>query len=218
MLKVINTGLGRTGTTSLRLALQRLGYGPSFHMFDIVGDDKRLGQWERIVCEGQTPDWHEIFGGYTSVADGPSAVYYGQILSAFPSAKFILTVRDPESWYRSTYQTLYQFAVEGRRNAPPPQSMSARLFRVVDTMIWGGLFDGRFEDEQHAIDVYRRHNEQVAETIPADQLLVYDVTQGWAPLCQFLGVDVPDDEFPRANDAQSMRRVVNEVGGRPGPS
>jgi hypothetical protein len=217
MLKVINTGLGRTGTTSLGLALDRLGNGPCYHMFDVVGDDKRLGQWERIVCQNQTPDWHEIFDGYTSVADGPSSIYYGQIISAFPAAKFILTVRDPESWYRSTYQTLYQFAVESRRNAPPPQSLPGRLFGLVDTMIWSGLFGGRFEDKQYAIDAYLRHNEQVTQVIPAEQLLVYDVTEGWAPLCGFLGVDVPATEFPRANDAQSMRRVVQQARG-PVPS
>ncbi|MGW3820589.1 sulfotransferase family protein [Streptomyces sp. NPDC005046] len=217
MLKLINTGLGRTGTTSLKAALDRLGLGPSFHMFDIVGDEERLTRWEKIVCDGQRPDWAAVFDGYTSAVDGPCAVYYRQISEAFPDAKVILTVRDADSWYRSTHDTLYQFALRSMQNPPPPGSQQARLFRVTSTMVWDGLFGGRFADKDHAIEVYHRHNEDVVRTLGADNVLVYDVHQGWEPLCAFLGIEAPGEDFPRANDSASMRRRIAQASSGTGP-
>jgi hypothetical protein len=200
-LKVINAGLGRTGTTSLKAALDRLGFGPGYHMFDIVSSEERLGQWDAIACDGRDPDWEAVFDGYTSAIDGPCAIYYRSIMEAFPEAKIILTVRDADDWYRSTYDTLYQFA-----QAAGP----SRLSRVVNTMIWNGLFDGRFADKEHAIEVYHRHNQQVIEHVGAANLLVYNVVDGWEPLCAFLGVEVPSAEFPRLNDTGSMRKRLGQ--------
>jgi hypothetical protein len=208
VLKVINTGLGRTGTTSLKVALDRLGFGPGYHMFDIVSNEERLAQWEKIVCDGQSPDWAAIFDGYTSAVDGPCAIYYRQLMKAFPDAKVILTVRDAESWYQSTYDTLYQFALNAGDSA---------LYRVVNTMVWDGLFGGRFEDRDHAIQAFHRHNLEVIEHVHPSNLLVYDVQQGWAPLCAFLGVDVPRDPFPHANDTQSMRTRLGQLSSAGGP-
>jgi hypothetical protein len=208
LLKLINAGLGRTGTTSLKVALERLGYGPCYHMFDIISNEERLGHWERLVCDGQQPEWDAVFDGYTSVVDGPCAIYYRQVMEAFPEAKIILTVRDAERWYRSTYDTLYQFAVRNEQNPPQAHSMQHRLYRMVNTMIWSGLFDGRFSDKEHAIEVFHDHNEEVIRTVDPDNLLVYDVTRGWEPLCAFLGVDVPPEDFPHANDTESMRKLL----------
>jgi hypothetical protein len=217
-LKLINTGLGRTGTTSLKVALERLGYGPCYHMFDIVSNDERLGHWEKIVCDGQQPDWDVVFDGYTSVVDGPCAIYYSQIIEAFPEAKIILTVRDAEGWYRSTYDTLYQFALRNMEEPPAAHSMQYRLYRMVNTMIWTGLFDGRFSDQDHAMEIFRRHNEEVIQNIDPDNLLVFDVKQGWEPLCSFLGVDVPREDFPHVNDTESMRKLLGRVGSGAGPA
>lgn len=216
-MKLINTGLGRTGTTSLKAALERLGFGPCYHMFDIVGDQERLKQWEGIVCEGRTPDWEAVFDGYTSAVDGPSSIYYKQIMEAFPEAKIILTIRDGERWYQSTHDTLYQFAVKSMESPPQEGSPQARLYRVTSTLIWDGLFGGRFSDKEHAIEVFRDHNQEVVNSIDPDNLLVYDVKQGWTPLCAFLGVDVPPEEFPHANDTESMRKRIGRVSEGPGP-
>ncbi|MEW1685875.1 sulfotransferase family protein [Streptomyces sp. NPDC093594] len=208
MLELVNAGLGRTGTTSLKAALDRLGLGPSFHMFDIVGDTERLQQWEGIVCDGAEPDWHAVFAGYRAAVDGPCALHYAALKDAFPHARTILTVRDADSWYRSTHDTLYQFALRSAAAPPPPGSPQARLFRITSTMVWDGLFGGRFGDKDHAIDVYHRHNEEVVRTLGADNVLVYDVRQGWEPLCAHLGVDVPAEPFPHTNDTASMRQRV----------
>jgi hypothetical protein len=218
MLKLINAGLGRTGTTSLKVALDRLGFGPCYHMFDIVSSEERLGQWERIVCDGQRPDWEAVFDGYTSAVDGPPAVYYQQIMAAFPGAKVILTVRDAERWYQSTYDTLYQFALRNRDNPAAAGSSQARLYRMTNTMTWDGLFGGRFADRDHAIRVFHDRNEEIIRSIDPGRLLVYDVRQGWKPLCDFLGADLPPEEFPHANDAESMRKTLAQVGSGHHPS
>ncbi|MER5950814.1 sulfotransferase family protein [Streptomyces sp. NPDC001904] len=211
MLELFNAGLGRTGTTSLKAALDLLGLGPSFHMFDIVSDEQRLQQWEAAVCDGERPDWHALFDGYRSAVDGPCAVHYEQLAQAFPDAKVILTVRDADSWWRSTYDTLYQFVLRSAEHPPAPGSHQARLLRLTTTMVWDGLFGGRFTDREHAIDVYHRHTEDVVRTLGADRVLVYDVRQGWEPLCAFLGTDVPDREFPRANDSTAMRQRIADA-------
>jgi hypothetical protein len=216
VVKLINAGLGRTGTTSLKVALERLGLGPCYHMFDVVSDDRRLAQWERIVCDGEPPDWEAVFDGYTSAVDGPSAVYYRQLIEAFPGAKVMLTVRDAERWYRSTYDTLYQFSLHGGGDATEPRSMRSRVHRVTSTMVWDGLFGGRFSDRDHAIGVYENHNREVARTVGPD-LLVYDVKDGWGPLCDFLGVEVPPEDFPHVNDTESMRARIRQMSGGAGP-
>jgi hypothetical protein len=213
VLTLINAGLGRTGTTSLKAALDRLDCGPSFHMFDIVGDAERLRQWEKVVCDGERPDWTALFDGYQAAVDGPCALYYRQLSQAFPDAKVILTVRDADSWYRSTHDTLYQFALRSMANPPEPGSAQARLLRITRAMVWDGLFGGRFADKDHAIDVYHRHNEDVVRTLGADNVLVYDVQQGWEPLCDLLGVEVPREAFPRTNDTASMRQRIARAAG-----
>jgi sulfotransferase family protein len=213
MLQVINTGLGRTGTTSLKLALDRLGFGPCFHMFDIVGNGERLAQWEKIICAGEQPDWKAMFADYKAAVDGPPAVYYRELAAAFRTAKMILTVRDPERWYQSTYDTLYQFVLRNEDNPPPAGSLPARVYRVTSTMVWNGLFDGRFADKEHAIEVFQQHNEEVVQSIDPQRLLVFDVKQGWEPLCAFLGVAVPAEEFPHANDTETMRKQLARFGG-----
>lgn len=217
MLKLINAGLGRTGTTSLQAALERLGFGPCYHMFDIISSQERLAQWEKIVCDGERPDWEAVFDGYTTAVDGPSAIYYQQLTKAFPEAKVILTVRDSGRWYQSTYDTLYQFALKSEQNPPDAHSVPARMYRITKTMIWDGLFDGRFSDKEHAIEVYSNHNQEVVDNIAPGNLLVYDVKRGWGPLCAFLGVDVPLEDFPHVNDSESMRKLLAKLAGEAGP-
>jgi hypothetical protein len=212
VLKLINAGLGRTGTTSLKVALERLGFGPCYHMFDVISSEERLRQWENIVCDGQPPDWEVVFDGYTSAVDGPCAIYYRQIMEAFPQAKVILTVRDAERWYQSTHDTLYQFALRNREDPAGPGSRQSRLYRVTNTMVWDGLFGGRFTDKDHATEVFRRRNQEIVRSVDPGRLLVYDVTQGWEPLCAFLGADPPPEEFPHVNDTESMRKVLAQAG------
>lgn len=209
---VLGTGFGRTGTLSTKLALERLGFGPCHHMTEAM---RRPAQFRALEAHtrGQAVDWREVFAGYRSQVDFPgAATIWRDLLAAFPEAKVVHTVRDADRWYDSTYATIFParslVAPWVRRLVPPVD----RIFTVNDALIWDGLFDGRFEDRDHAIAVYEQRTRDVIDTVPPDRLLVYDVADGWPPLCAFLGAPIPDEPFPRANDRRSMRRRLALIG------
>jgi hypothetical protein len=195
-LQVIGAGLGRTGTMSLKLALDQLGFGPCFHMVEIFRQPRLAAQWER-VAKGEPVDWEELFTGFNATVDWPSCNFYGELAKAFPSAKIILTLRDPASWYESTQKTIFadlDELLDDRSNA------WARMTKFVIK----DFFDGRLHDREHVIAVYNRHNEKVKRTIPKERLLIYEVAQGWGPLCQFLGVAMPAVPFPKSNSTKEF--------------
>lgn len=206
MLQLIGAGFGRTGTASMKAALEHLGYGPTYHMLEIIAQPQRAAAWTR-AAQGETLDWRQIFDGYRSTVDWPGAAYWRELTEAFPEAKVLLTVRDPERWYDSTYNTLYQFALAapGFDFADKPM---AGFKPAIDRMLWKGIFGGRFEDKDHAIRVFEAHNAAVQQAVPADRLLVHRTGDGWEPLCDFLGVDVPAEDFPHVNDTGSIRDLV----------
>lgn len=216
---VIGAGFGRTGTLSLKVALEELGFAKCYHMTSVLErmDDARV--WD-AAGRGEPVDWDALFAGYRATVDWPGCTFYRELLQRYPDAKVILTVREPERWYDSARQTIYFV-----RHAFPAWTSLAmprmRVFRrMLDRLIWDGTFQGRFEDRGFAIDVFNRHNEQVRRDVPADRLLVYEVRAGWEPLCAFLGVPVPADKpFPHLNDASEFRtrirrgaRVVRAMG------
>jgi Sulfotransferase domain len=204
-MKVIGVGVGRTGTLSLKAALERLGFGPCFHMRNVLDHPERLPLWEAAAA-GSAVDWDAVFAGYKSSVDWPGAAFWRQLTDRYPDAKVILTVRDPERWYDSVQETIYQLfgggtesplAEEALRRIPGIATMHAFNRKLV----WDGPFlQGRFEDRDWAVRAFLRHNAAVEEEIPPERLLIYEVSEGWAPLCDFLGVDQPDEEFPRLND------------------
>src|ERR671912_2687224 len=216
-MRVIGAGFGRTGTTSLKAALERLGFGPSYTLSEVVRNPGHVGFWEtaRRGPAGERVDWEEFLGGYEVAVDWPACSFYEELMQAFPEAPVILTVRDPAPWYESTRSTIYEL----RRLTTGPLPVRAAfalagLFapgvagtvRLADRLVWEGAFGGRFEDRAYAIRVFERHNEAVRRRVPPERLLVFDVREGWEPLCDFLGVEVPDDPFPRLNEARQMRR------------
>lgn len=202
MLRIIGAGFGRTGTSSLKIALEQLGYGRCYHFRNMLAD-WHAPRW-RAILSGEPPDWESMFRGYSSTADFPCAGFYRQLAAHYPRAKVILSTRDVADWYRSTRDTLLPL----RRALPtwlPPFGLIAR---VTDGLLWQGAFEGRFDDREYMIARYARHLAEVRAAIPADRLLVFDVREGWEPLCAFLGVPVPAAPFPRVNDAAHMRRIV----------
>jgi hypothetical protein len=133
-------------------------------------------------------------------------------LRLYPEAKVILTVRDPERWYDSARRTIYHVMHAFPRWVIPFVPRMRRLWRMLDRLIWGGMFQGRFEDRSHAIEVFNRHDEEVKRVVPADRLLVYEVSEGWDPLCSFLGVPVPEGRpFPHLNDAEEFRSRIERA-------
>lgn len=201
---IVGTGFGRTGTLSTKLALERLGFGPCHHMFELFQHPSQF----RVLASftrGEPIDWQKFFANYRSQVDYPGAIVWKELLHEFPNAKVIHTVRDPDRWYDSTASTIYRartcVAPWVRRIVP----IIDRAFRVNDAMIWDGLFEGRFEDRERAIEIYRQRTAEVAAAVPADRLLVFSVDQGWEPLCNFLDVPIPDEAFPRVNDRRLMQ-------------
>lgn len=209
MLKVIGAGFGRTGTASMKAALEHLGLGPCYHMFEVIAKPERIELWGR-AADGEPVDWDDVLDGFQSTVDWPGCSFWRQLVDAHPDAKVVLTVRDPQRWYDSTYNTIYQF-VKDTGSGADLDDFSRTMRPNIDKLIWNGTFDGRFEDRDHAIEVFEAHNEQVRQGVPADRLLEFEVSQGWEPLCEFLGVDVPSEEFPHVNDAGSIQALVEQV-------
>lgn len=208
-MQIIGAGFGRTGTASMKAALEHIGFGACYHMFDVIADPSRMQDWRRAI-DGEEMDWTKVFEGYQSTVDWPGCTFWRELVDAFPDAKVLLTVRDPERWYDSTLNTIYQIYSQPTDPAMP-REMSEIFRPTVGKIIWNGTFDGRFEDREHAIKVFEQHNEEVRSTVPADRLLEYKVGSGWEPLCDFLGVTVPEEDFPHVNDSASMPALVERV-------
>lgn len=204
-MKVIGVGVGRTGTLSLKAALDRLGFGPCFHMRNVLDHPERLPLWEAAAA-GSAVDWDEVFAGYESSVDWPGAAFWRELTAYYSDAKVILTVRDPERWYDSVRETIYQLFGGGTESPLAEEALQripgiATMHAFNRKLVWDGPFlQGRFDDRDWAMRAFVRHNAAVCEEIPSERLLVFDVSAGWGPLCDFLGVDKPAEEFPRLND------------------
>ena len=215
-MRVIGAGFGRTGTTSLKAALEELGFGPSYTLGEVFRNPEHVRVWEAASDPtGGKVDWEGFLADYEVAVDWPACSFYEELMEAFPGAPVILTVRDPEPWYESTRSTIHEL----RRLTTGPLPLRAAFalagpfvpgvtgtVRLADRLVWEGTFEGRFEDRAYAIEVFERHNEAVRLRVPPERLLVFDVREGWAPLCDFLGVEAPDRPFSRLNEARQMRR------------
>ncbi len=195
-LRLLGAGFGRTGTSSTKMALEMLGWGPCHHMHEIRDHPEQLPRWN-AAARGEPVDWDTAFKGYRSQIDWPGACYWRQLASHFPEAKVLLTCREPEAWYNSLSQTIVPSAAIGRAADPNPhtRAMAEMVYQTVHLQV----FDGRIGERDHAIKVYLDHIREVQAAVPPDRLLTYDVKDGWQPLCDFLGVPVPTQPFPHQN-------------------
>ncbi|MER6946634.1 sulfotransferase family protein [Nonomuraea sp. NPDC000554] len=224
MLKVIGAGFPRTGTSSMKAALERLGFGPCYHMFEILTHPEHVERW-LPAASGEPLDWEQVFAGYQSAQDWPASGFWREQAAAYPEAKVVLTVRDPQRWYVSM-QNLIDNGPRRAFAADPSQlpekaiavfTAMGKMGPVLDRIgrnafgdAWN--FEEGMPEEKIAIEAFERHVDAVKESLPANRLLVFDVRQGWGPLCEFLGVDVPDGEpFPHLNDSESMSRMFQEL-------
>lgn len=206
-LKIIGAGIGRTGTHSLKLALEELGFGPCYHMEElIVHHPENIKYWIDAKA-GKPTNWDKVFDGFQSAVDLPTFFFYKELMNAYPNAKVILTMRNPESWYKSFGDTIIH-------NSNPSIgqiiSMSFRLpfnkklRQQLNVFKWAGgylkeFFPKGFKDKDAALKFFNDWNREVLATVPKEKLLVYDVKEGWEPLCRFLGVAVPSKPFPHSN-------------------
>jgi Sulfotransferase domain len=93
-LRVIGAGFGRTGTHSLKLALEQLGFAPCHHMYEVRAHPEQLAFWQ-AAARGELPDWDEVFAGFAAQVDWPGARFWRELAEHFPHAKVILSVRRP---------------------------------------------------------------------------------------------------------------------------
>jgi hypothetical protein len=212
---LIGAGLPRTGTLTQKVALEQLGVGPCYHWVNVLADLSHVELWDRAL-DGHAP-WDEIFAGHRSTVDWPGGYFYRGLMDAYPDAKVLLSVRDPESWepsFRETIvemcygETLMPLLAHARAQVDPAFE---RYLALVDRMFWGpqGTFAAGHEPAQ-LIEQMLAHHERVKRDVPAERLLVWEVTDGWEPLCEFLGVDVPDGPLPHANDRETfLGRVID---------
>ena len=208
-LLIIGAGLGRTGTLSVKHALEELGY-PCYHMEEVL----RRGHFKRWLNHATGVNemaWNEVFRGYKATVDFPACLCFRQLMAEYPEAKVLLTVRDSEGWWRSFSNTL----LEGRR--------------VLRSSFWLNRFArvrlmNRFQDEAvfwifgdepigkaQAVRAFEDHNMEVQAAVPADRLLVFNVKEGWGPLCSFLGSEVPSCAFPHVNDKETFVKRIRVI-------
>ena len=221
-LLVIGAGLPRTGTSSTKAALEQLLGGRCYHMATCMQEEgwQPHFQFWVDIQNGTIPCAPESFrklyteGNFKAAVDHPSSNYYKILMEAFPNAKVLLTVREPEKWYKSAHETIYQFCVV--LNTTPPFSWMSQIFRFSrgGNMCVGvnpEMYRAIGEGESAAIEFYNKWVEQVKVDVPADRLLVFSVKEGWEPLCNFLDLPVPDSEFPNVWDSATVKKILRRT-------
>jgi hypothetical protein len=193
-MKVIGVGVGRTGTYSLKLALERLGFGPCHHMEEVIFNPPLHVPLWSAALQGRA-DWSAIYRGYASAVDWPTAGFFRELNAVYPSARFVLTHRSPESWIQSFSETIYKLTTG---EVPVPPHMRPFLDMAGSVIARTGFPIGL--DAAGLGRAFAAHADAVKATIPSDRLLVYQVKEGWGPLCAFLGVEEPAEPFPRTNN------------------
>ena len=199
-LKVIGAGFGRTGTLSLKSALDELGLGPCYHMVETRAHPEHDTMW-LALANGDASDWRPMLKGYASTVDWPTTYFWKQLAAANPDAKIILTLRDPEAWYRSAAATIFARMLEFESLRADPDAVDEarrRHMEMVNTIVVEKTFGGSLE-KHHAIQVFDDHNGDVRRSVPRERLLVYESGEGWDRLCDFLGVSVPATPYPKVN-------------------
>jgi hypothetical protein len=195
-MKVLGAGYGKTGTFSLKVALDKLGF-PCYNFGDVLINFRRgdADMWNDYLEGNSDMDWHKLFDGYEAVVDAPSYFYFREIMEAFPNIKVVLTTRDPEKWYESLLDTLE------KHDANVKPFLFIPSFRAFHRVLENLLNRDPVEEpiKENSIKAFLKHNEDVRNHVPKDRFLEFSVKDGWEPLCEFLGVPVPDEPFPWVN-------------------
>ncbi|MEQ1754992.1 MAG: sulfotransferase family protein [Micropepsaceae bacterium] len=199
-LKIVGSGLGRTGTKSMQTALTMLGFGPCHHMVEVFAHPETVPLW--IAAGEGKPEWDRIFAGYNAMVDYPGAYYWRELAAHYPQAKVLHTERHPDKWFDSTQATIFAPGSPTRMSEGPMATFFASFLKEIGPHL---------SDRTFMTAHFRRHNEEVRRTISPERLLVYEPGQGWEPLCRFLGVPIPDAPYPSEN---STAEFVARAAGR----
>lgn len=206
-LKIIGAGPGRTGTLSLKTALEQLGYAPCHHMKSCF-EGRQQTRWFLQAAQGESVDWQQVFDGFEAAVDWPAAAYYKELMQVFPEAKVIFSDRAPEDWYDSVATTIFRVLPNIpswlRRVVPHVD----RVALMVEKTVWQNELNGQFTNREAMLAFFERRRDEVKAHVPADQLLIHSASEGWEPLCNFLGVEVPNRPYPWVNEGARIRRGV----------
>ena len=213
-LEVIGAGFGRTGTLSMKAALEVLGYRPCYHYIEVQEpragyNDGHLDAWAGFLQGRREMDWEWLYRSYAATLDMPMCLFYRELMEVFPQAKVVLTLRDPDRWYDSYYKLSRML-----RTLRPIGWLSPKLAAAnrIGDAVNQRLFGGPPVDRATCVAAFERHNREVVEYVPAERLLVFEVKQGWEPLCAFLGRPVPEVPFPRLNEGGELSwRVIQTM-------
>lgn len=218
-IKIIGAGLPRTGTNTLKESLERLGYKKTYHMKELLVHPEDLRYWMQLK-NTSTTQWDELYKGFQATVDFPGYPWYKEHMKRYPDAKVILTVRPFEQWYTSVYSTIWQ---AGPQTLPQKLAMMSKLLfnprlrsvikcvKFAKSMIFGVHLQGKFQDKAFAEKVFYKHIEDVKAYVPAHKLLIYDVSEGWGPLCEFLNVPQPVEPLPHLNKKENFKTMLVEL-------
>ncbi len=218
-IKIIGAGFPRTGTNTLKRSLEILGISKAYHFKDLLLNPENLHYWKTLAETGST-QWDEIYDGYEASVDFPCYPWYKEHMKRYPDAKVILTVRPFDKWYTSVKSTIW---TAGPQTVPEKIVMIAKLvvtprlrkvfkcIKFVKGYLWKTQFEGRFLDKDFVETVWNKHIEEVKAYVPADKLLVYDVRDGWPPLCEFLGVEAPAEPLPHLNKKENFKTMLQDL-------
>jgi len=209
-LEIIGAGLGRTGTYTLKKALDQLGFGKCHTMMEVFKNKEQEAPFftDAATNPDAPVDWDVVYGKYKSAVDFPTCCFYKQLSAKYPDAKVILTVRDPEKWYASVRKSIY--AIRDPNSDVP-------MMKMAEQLVWKGIFKDKFQDKSFALAVFNHHIEQVKRIVPQNRLLVFDIKDGWEPLCKFLNVPVETSPFPVVKDKgdgpASVKKIAQQLRG-----
>jgi hypothetical protein len=196
MLEVIGAGFGRTGTHSVGLALEQLGFGPCYNIHEVARNPRHRELWNSAL-DGKRLDWDHMFSAYKSTVEWPGVTFIDELVQHYPAAKVILTLRDPESWYESANNTIFETLELSAHNPDPSKRENQSLTR---RLVLEHTFGGRYFEKEYVLEVYRKHIQHVVELVPKERLLQFNVRHGWEPLCDFLQKAIPVEPFPKVNE------------------
>ena len=202
-LRVVGAGLGRTGTHSLKVALEQLLGGPCYHMLEVLGHPEHIGVWDAAV-HGDTPDWGQFLSGYVATVDWPAAAFWRPLSEQWTEAVVLLSVRDDSAkWWKSAHETIFEATA-----LPTPPDEGAAAFTNMTKAMLDECFTPQWREEAPARAAYEAHNESVRASVPAERLVEWHPGDGWEPLCRALGTAVPDEPFPHLNSTDEFRAML----------
>jgi len=216
-MRLIGAGLPRTGTLSQKIALEMLGFGPCYHMVNVLTDLTEAPRWRRALED--TSEIKEIFKGFEASVDWPGSYFWAELIHAYPDAKVVLSVRDGDAWAKSMSDTIWGLFYDDCliRHMSDARSFVDPAWKAYMDMMRGmwqrsGLLDGDQTTLESMSAAMQRYNAEVQRTVAPERLLVWQVSDGWEPLCAFLGVPVPAAPFPRVNDRKEFaQRIIDQA-------